>query len=383
MTAAVFTYAAAFGMYNQFIGVYALSLGASRFMVGALTSVMYGVWALSMIPGAWAATRFPLRWVVVLVWWLTVPAALCFAAAPSWPWLIPALAISGLYMANNPAMKVYIQLKADPSRLAGTMSIIFGTNSAGFILAPMIGGHLADRFGIRAVFVIAAAVFAVSSTLVTFIRHAPYVPEGGAPRPREIWGNRSFRRYLSFFSLGFLAVFVAQPFVSPYLAQVHGQTYAALGVFAALASLGATVLSPSAGRVADRWGTRAGIGLLLCLTTLGVLALLFGPGPIAWGLAMLFCGGFDAFRYVAYGVCSRSFGALERAWGYGVFDAVMGLPMVGGALLGGLLYRLSYHLPFVAAAIIGATLVTALAVRTGGHPRTVRDRRETWDSSTI
>ena len=103
------------GLYLPLLFVYAIKLGASGSTIGILNGIMLAMIALGNIPGAWAARRFRLKPVIVAVWWLTVPAAICFYLAPSWPWLIPGLVISGLYMANNPALKAYV-VPASPSR---------------------------------------------------------------------------------------------------------------------------------------------------------------------------------------------------------------------------------------------------------------------------
>ena len=137
--------------------------------------------------------------------------------------------------------------------------------------------------------------------------------------------------------------------------------YTSLGIFAAILSAGAAALTPLAGRTADRWSPRAAAGMVLALLLVGVSLLLLGTGPVVWGLALLLCGAFDALRYLASGVVGRSFGNLPLLWGYGVFDALMGIPMAGGALIGGLLYREGYSLPFLMTIAFCAMLIVALA----------------------
>lgn len=334
------------GMYLQLLPVYELRLGAPRFWVGVLTAIMLGMIAAGNLPGAWASHRFPLKWVIVAVWWLTVPAAVSFALAPSWPWLIPGLVLSGLYMANNPAFKSYILLKSPPHRVARNITLVFSTYPAGLVVAPLVGGVLASHYGMRTVFWLSALVYVASATTATLISHVPY---RAASQP---WGlatlrrNRRFRRYLVFFLLGFLAVYVGQPFLNPYLAEVHGQGYAALGIYSSLAALGAVLLTTAGGRLTDLHGPRLGAALTLACLLGGCLALLLGWSPPVWGLAMVLCGAFDAFRFVATGLVSGSFGEIPPAWGYAIFDTVMGVPMAGGAVLGGLLYRQAFALPF-------------------------------------
>jgi hypothetical protein len=81
---------------------------------------------------------------------------------------------------------------------------------------------------------------------------------------------------------------------------------------------------------------------------------------VFWALAMFLCGGYDALRFLATGVVGRSFGDLPLAWGYALFDTMMGLPMAGGAILGGLLFKAGTALPF--ALVVGVTLVLLVAL---------------------
>jgi predicted MFS family arabinose efflux permease len=100
---------------------------------------------------------------------------------------------------------------------------------------------------------------------------------------------------------------------------------------------------------------------VLVLIALGSALLIGGSTPVVWGLAMFCCGAFDALRFVTTGVVARSFGAVPLTWGYALFDTAMGLPMAGGALIGGLLYQTAYWLPFVFAIAVALVLLAVLA----------------------
>ena len=357
------------GLYLQLLFVYALDLGAPRFTLGLLNAIMLAIVALGNIPGAWAARRFRLKPVIVAVWWLTVPAALSFYLAPSWPWLIPGLVISGMYMANNPAFKSYIYLKSEPSRVARNITLVFATYPLGLVIAPLAGGYLAAHYGMRTVFLVSTVMYVLSASTATMIRDTPYHTADAPLSLGALRRNRRFRRYLVFFLAGFLAVYVGQAFVNPFLAQVHGQGYAALGVYGSLAALGAAVMTPAMGRVTDLYGPRAGIGGVLAFLVVGAALLLVGWNPLIWGMAMLFCGAFDTLRFVATGIVGDSFQGMPLAWGYAIFDTVMGIPMAGGAILGGLLYGISYSLPFVLVIAVAAGLLFLLLVTGRGSGR--------------
>ena len=238
MAAAVLFYAFGLGLYLQLLFVYALDLGASRFDIGLLTAIGLAATALSSLPGAWAAHRFRLKPVIAWVWWLSVPAGLCFALAPTWQWLIPGLVLTGLSMANNPVMKAYVHLKADDGRVARSITLVFGSLPRGpRRVAP--ARRLPRRRLRHAHRVLRSARSSSScpSLAATLMRDTPYHAPAGSCSLRAATGNRRFRRYVLFF-LARLPRRLRRPGVPDALPrQVHDQGYAALGVYASLAAL--------------------------------------------------------------------------------------------------------------------------------------------------
>lgn len=367
-------FALGLGLYFQLFNVYALSLGASRFTIGVMSAVMLATTAIGYIPGAWAADHVRLKPVIVGVWWLTVPTAVSFALAPSWPWLFPGLVLSGLYMMNNPAFKAYIMLKSEPERVGRNVSYVFGSYPLGLAVAPLAGGYVADHYGMRLVFVISIFVYIASSTTVTLIHDTAFHAAGSRWRLDDLIDNRVFRRYLGFFLIGFLAVYVAQPFLLPYLAQVHHQGYTALGIYASIWALGGSAITFVAGQATDRFGPRAGIGSVLVCLLLGAVLLLTGWAPPLWALAVFLYGAFDAFRFTATGIVGRSFDRVPLTWGFAVFDATMGIPMVAGSILGGALYRRAFDLPFLVVIALAAALLLGLLLFSGRRGNAGRRR---------
>ncbi len=367
-------YATGLGLYQQLLFVYALQLGASRLTIGLLNALLLGTIMLVNIPGAWAATRFRLKPVIVWAWWLVVPTSLSYFLAPSWPWLIPGLVLFGLAYANFPAIKTYVFVKSGPSRVGANMAFIFGSYSLGLVAAPLLGGWIAAQAGMRTVFLLSTAAYILSATAVSFLRDIPNRPSADEWHVTDLLGSRAFRGHTAFFFVGFLAVYIALPFVNPFLAQVHGQGYAALGLYSSLVALGAVVFMQVAGRLIDRWGARFGVGTALGLIVVGCLLLLAGVGPAAWVPAMLCFGTLDTFRLMPSMFLPGSFGHVPLQWGYAVFDTATGVPMVCGAALGGLLYRTSYALPFRVVIVIAAGLIVLVLLRGPAVARPLPER---------
>ena len=354
-------FALGLGLYYQLLNVYAVKqLGAPRFMIGVLVAIQLAMTALGYIPGAWAADHVRLKPIIVAIWWITVPTAISFALAPSWPWLIPGYLLTGLYMANNPALKVYIMLKSEPAHMARNISYVFASFPLGMAVGPLAGGWLWAHYGMRVVFAVAIGFYIASSTVISLIKDTPYHAAGQPWKLADLFAQRVFRRNLMFFLGGFLTVYLAQPFVLLYLSQAHHQGKVALGILAGIGALGGSAITFAAGR-ATVYGHRRGIGLAIGCLVLGALLLLTGRTPPVWALAVFLYGAFDSFRFVAAGIMSSSFGSVPPVWGYAVFDASMGLPMAGGSLLGGALYRQAYGLPFLVVIVLGVVMLLGLA----------------------
>ena len=362
MALAVLFYAFALGLYLRLLSTFALNLGASGFHVGLMNATMLVVVMLSAAPGAWAAQRFQLKPVIVAVWWVGALIPLCFMLAPSWPWLFVGYAVSGMAFANNPAMKSYIFLKSEPARAARNVAVLYGVYPLGLTVAPLLGGLAADRLGMRTVFAASIVLYVLSATTASLIRDTPYHASDTPWTLATLWNTQRFRRYVIFFFIGYFAVYLGQDFVNPFLAQVHNQSFLALGVYSSLTAVGTTLLTFAMGRLTDTRGPRAGMTGVLAALVLGSIVLLIGSSTVAWGVAAFALGACDALRYLANGMVGASFRGVPLAWGYAVFDTAMGVPMILGAVFGGLLYRYSADAPFIVIGSVAAVLLLLLAV---------------------
>ena len=350
-------------------------------MIGALVAIQLGMTAIGYLPGAWAADHVRLKPIIVAVWWLTVPTALSFALAPSWPWLIPGYLLTGLYMANNPAFKVYIMLKSEPARMARNISYVFASFPLGMAIGPLAGGWLAARYGMRLVFLVAIGFYVASSIVISLIRDTPYHAAGRPWKLADLLGQPRLpaqsplllRRLSDRLPGPAVRAALPCPGPPPQLHRArHPRRHRRPGRqrHHLRRRPGRRRLRPPPGhRPDDRLpGARRG-------------AAAHRLGAAVWALAVFFYGAFDSFRFVAAGIVSRSFGSVPPVWGYAVFDASMGLPMAGGALLGGALYREAYGLPFVVVIGLGVVMLLVLAFAgraagaAGARTRATRRRR--------
>ena len=104
------------------------------------------------------------------------------------PWeLFGVRIVQGLSAGLWPALLAIISAESPKLKLGFCMGVMQGGMTAGGVLGPLFGGLLADQFGMRSAFFIAAgALFLITLALVFFIKEKPRVPDPNA-KPVRIW----------------------------------------------------------------------------------------------------------------------------------------------------------------------------------------------------
>ena len=90
------------------------------------------------------------------------------------------IAVLGFFLyAARPIMQAWM-LEATPRNMGGTsIGLMFGMQSGGQALAPILGGMVADQYGLMASFYLLAATILIAHVMVVFVpsdsglRHAP------------------------------------------------------------------------------------------------------------------------------------------------------------------------------------------------------------------
>jgi MFS transporter, NNP family, nitrate/nitrite transporter len=226
-----------------------------------------------------------------------------------------------------------------PPRFQGLALGIAGAGNSGTVVAALFAPHLAERFGWRAVFAIAA--IPISITLAAFWRFAKESPNRPPARPlrsylsllreSDLWWFNGF--YMVTFG-GFvgLASFLPMFFYDQYaVTRVQAGSFAALCVFAG------SLLRPLGGFLADRFGGIKVLSALYAIVAILLLAVAFLPAlPAAVALLFLIMACLGTGNGAVFQLVPQRFGD-EIGVATGLVGAAGGL---GGfflpTLLGGL-----------------------------------------------
>lgn len=162
-------------MANGFFTVYALrQLGAGDASVGLFTALMLSAQTAGSFAFGWAADRRGHVLVLSLGALASGAAALCALAAGSVVALYPVFVLAGLSIAATQVSGMAVGMELGPEDERPTYVAINNSWVAPFALvAPLIGGLLADRVGYGPVFALAAAFSLIAAAAFRFAVRDP------------------------------------------------------------------------------------------------------------------------------------------------------------------------------------------------------------------
>lgn len=244
---------------------------------------------------------------------------------------------------------LYVKHNSDAQHLSGNEGKLGVFVNLGVVLAPFIGGAVATRFDLPAVFVAAALITLIA--FILFFELRPYDHEVVVTENENFWTSLKMffrerelaRIYFALFGLYFL---YATWYFLPVLLTSHGLSVANLGLLYSLSAIPWVVLEYPIGRWADKKGERA--FLITGFSILSVVGFLYGFGPsLPWIIAGLFIGviGTSFIEQITFAAFFRRAGErdVERL---SVFRSAMGLGQVTAPLLAAVLLSVA-PLPFL------------------------------------
>lgn len=165
----------------------------------------------------------------------------------------------------------------------------------------------------------------------------------------------------------------------PYYAEHYGAKPIAVGAIVATVAVFGFLAAPVWGRISDRAGRRT---VLLAAQSISTLSyVLLGIGGSLW--IIFVARAIEGVAGATMGVTQAYVADLtepkDRARAFGLVGAAFGLGFLFGPVLGGLLVRYGYPVPFFAAAALQVvTIVLTIAIlpeshHPGEHPPTLRD----------
>jgi MFS family permease len=321
------------GAFMYFQPLYLEELGASPITIGSILGGMGLAMTVVHIPAGYLADKIGRRQILWAAWGMGIITTGLMALAQN----LFFFSIGVILYSFTVFVIAPLNSYATAARHNLTVEQALTTTTAGFYLGgiagPLIGGLLANRFGLRTIYFFAFIIFILSFLIIIWIKPQPK-EEDPTSTAGDILKNAAYRRFLPFVFIVFLALFLPQPLAPNYLQNQLGISLGRIGFLGAITNFGNVLISLAFGQLPAR------IGLILGQVFVGTFSVLvwkFSNLPILiTGYFLL--GGFRATRSLLIAQAEKMVVPSNLGLAYGILETVSGLAMAAAPPLAGALY---------------------------------------------
>lgn len=370
-------------IYNVIFQPFALSLGASMTTVGLLNSIggMNGIFTtLAQSVGGWLADRIGRKPFIVAASAFGVLAYILLALAGAlhlWLLLLGGIILFGLSALSRPAISALTAESAQHGQHGYAFSVTMVAWLVPGVLAPPIGGWLADQFGYGGVFPILLAFEAASLILVWRC-----LRETRTAREAIRW--RDFARAFAHSIVpprglrGFFIACASDSFVwglgwgliNGMLVKSYNFSVEQLGVMASVMSLAWAVMQMPIGRYVDRHNLK---GMMIFSESLGIPLMLIGITQTRFEMFVLaqliFALTAATWVPVVNTFLTRATSPESRSEAFGRLNMFRGLIAFPASALGGWLFDWGGIRAPLTANLIGSCVVMGMLVLFVNEPK--------------
>ena len=344
VTLATFTDIVAYSVAVPVLPDLSRKLGASPTMIGLLFA-SFGVTLLTVsIPMGAFSDRVGRKAPMVGGLVALALATLLFAFADSLPWLFAARLVQGA--ADAITWVVGFALIADrygPDERGRMSGIVMSGTSIAFMVGPSIGGWLYEMGGIRAPFLLVAALSAAVALGFVWLDVPPALAASERVPIRAVLRSRPVLVCTIVVVAISGTLTMQEPVLPLFLNARLGLGPARLGLLFACAAVASAILHPVYGRLADRWGGRRmmllGLPLVACVLPLINLTWSY-PSAIGFfvltncAVALVITPSLTFMAEAVSGAGVGSFGV-----GYGLYNMAWGAGLLAGPAIAGFVYE--------------------------------------------
>ncbi len=370
----------AFHMTSGLVPAFLRDAGLDIVRIGLFFSLTDATGFVAGLTGGFLADRFGRRRVVVAATAANAVGMVLFIIAHSWLRLVMVAVLWGL---GNLSRAAWSAMTADASHKGNRGSfygLLYSAAPAAGLIAPIIGGVVADRYGRASAVALSFPFFALAIWASLRLRESHPAPthpaeasEAGArngdrPRISELWnfltrrGSAAAWAIMAMWLIAGVEMGLAHPLIALYLQDRFGADYTAIALNAALGFAATAAVTLAGGFLADRVGRRVVIlvtqllsaALWVVQSLTGVMAVFFALRTLTSGVINLAVPAWEATMVEAASPRLRASYTGLATSGFSVGMAI------GGAIAG-FTYGLSHSLLFYATAAMELAILVIAA----------------------
>lgn len=331
----LFTWGVGEGMFIYFQPLYLQKLGASPLGIGAILGGMGIAMAITQIPAGYLGDKFGRRPFMYGSWGLGTIAAWIMALSLSLNGFVVGLILYGLTSFVMAPMNSYITNARGKWTVARALTFSSAAYNLGAVAGPFIGGKLADVYGLRLLYVIAASIFILSTIIILFISRQPVA---AAPRNADafhISKNIKFATLMGVLFVSLFSTYLPQPLTSNFLQNERGLSFGLIGTLGSIGSLGNAVLALGLGALNARIGFIVGQLAVIIFS----ISIWKGTGLPWYLLGYFSLGGYRVSKSLSMALARPLIHQAQMGVAYGFIETVSSVAIIIAPPLAGLLYQ--------------------------------------------
>jgi len=350
------------GLYSYIWPIYIRGLGATPTEVGIVFAILGLASALTPIPGGFLADRYDRKKIMIFAWLIWIPVPLIFSMAQDWSQLIPGSFLYGCFI-GGPASSAYVATSAKKEKMASTFTTLSAAWWFGYIFSPGIGGYIATLFGMRFVFYLSFALYALATVFILFVKsqHATKPSEQSPPSSLVPLRRKKLLVWSSFFAVIFFVLTLFRPCITQFFRDEYALGEFQIGILGSVTFAGSAILLVGLGKLGDEWKKSGAILVSLLLTFTSISILISFPDFLILALTSFLMGA----SYTIWSMMSAVVGSLTSEGSRGRWMAVAQTASLLAAFpapyIGGIFYEASPYNPFIIA-IIAIPFLAVLAL---------------------
>lgn len=225
------------GLFFIFQPLYMQELGASSIMIGTILGVNSVGMGFLSIPIGYISDRYGRRLILWMSWFLGIIATVVMGFANSLTIFVVGFFIYGLTAAVIAPMNSYAAAARGNWSVGKAVSFISAAYNVGAFVGPMVGGALAEMFGLSLLYKIAAGIFVISTIIVLFIRNQPVEKRDELASDKGLHRNPRFVLALVIILVVMFALYLPYPLTSNFLQNERNLSFSDIGILGSAVSV--------------------------------------------------------------------------------------------------------------------------------------------------
>lgn len=281
------------GIFFNFVPIYLdKKFLLSEQEIGIILGAFGFSMAITHIPAGKLADTFGRRPLIIGAWILGFASTFMMGIANALPLYLIGTFGYGLTAFVSSPLSSYVTAARGSWSVGSTLAITSATFNIGMAIGPIIGGWLAEQYGMQSSYWVATVIFFISTIFLFFTKNQPIEKIDPEAPPVSLWDNKRFISFMFVIGLAIFSMYLAIPLTPNFLEGVRKLSLTETGWVFSAGAFGNAVLAVTFSRFKPR------LGLLLAHVSVILFAVCMWQGTALsfFILGYFLLGGFRAAR---------------------------------------------------------------------------------------